>query len=379
VASPPAFRAKTGMSAMPTEANGSMLSWVHFGDLHITGEDEQNYRDFLALIEDVNTHLAGRIDFAVLPGDNADDGSEEQFRLVRRATDRLRIPLHILPGDHDRKPGNLDAFYKILDAEQLPKAVMLPGHRCLFLDIVSTGTGGPDFRLGAHQLGWLERQLFAAAQDEQRSIVFMHAYPADLREEEEVRTLFARYQVTAVDMGHTHYNEIANDGRTVYATTRSTGQVEEGPVGFSIAAVDCGVVSWRFKPLDAPWPLVLITSPADRAGHQSRSRRPRRARSFGISRTSLEQPRPMLPRRWPMDFNVEGAAQRCMARRMRRPARSIQPDRARRGCAGRHRNGYDRSSCGALHADAATRKWQRRRCNRRLDGEGHFRHAAWSQ
>jgi Icc protein len=253
------------MSAMPTEANGSMLSWVHFGDLHITGEDEQNYRDFLALIEDVNTHLAGHIDFAVLPGDNADDGSEEQFRLVRRATDRLRIPLHILPGDHDRKPGNLDAFYKILDAEQLPKAVMLPGHRCLFLDIVSTGTGGPDFRLGARQLGWLERQLFAAAQDEQRSIVFMHAYPADLREDAEaVRTLFARYQVTAVDMGHTHYNEIANDGRTIYVTTRSTGQIEEGPVGFSIAAVDRGVVSWRFKPLDAPWPLVLITSPSDR-------------------------------------------------------------------------------------------------------------------
>jgi Icc protein len=252
VASPRAFRAKTGISAMPTEANGSMLSWVHFGDLHITGEDEQNYRDFLALIEDVNTHLAGHIDFAVLPGDNADDGSEEQFRLVRRGTDRLRIPLHILPGDHDRKPGNLDAFYKILDAEQLPKAVMLPGHRCLFLDIVSTGTGGPDFRLGARQLGWLERQLFAAAQDEQRSIVFMHAYPADLREDAEaVRTLFARYQVTAVDMGHTHYNEIANDGRTIYATTRSTGQIEEGPVGFSIAAVDRGVVSWRFKPLDA--------------------------------------------------------------------------------------------------------------------------------
>jgi Icc protein len=142
---------------------------------------------------------------------------------------------------------------------------MLPGHRCLFLDIVSTGTGCSDFRLGAHQLGWLERQLFAAAQDEQRSIVFMHAYPADLREDaEEMRMLFARYQVTAVDMGHTHYNEIANDGRTIYATTRSTGQIEEGPVGFSIAAVDRGVVSWRFKPLDAPWPLVLVTSLADR-------------------------------------------------------------------------------------------------------------------
>jgi Icc protein len=28
-------------------------------------------------------------------------------------------------------------------------------------------------------------------------------------------------------------------------------------------ALNQGVVSWRFKPLDAPWPFVLITSPAD--------------------------------------------------------------------------------------------------------------------
>jgi Icc protein len=65
-------------------------------------------------------------------------------------------------------------------------------------------------------------------------------------------------------MGHTHYNELANDGHTIYAATRSTGQIEEGPVGFSVAAIDRGVVSWRFRPLDAGWPFVLITSPADR-------------------------------------------------------------------------------------------------------------------
>jgi len=63
-------------------------------------------------------------------------------------------------------------------------------------------------------------------------------------------------------MGHTHYNEIANSGRTLYTATRSTGQIEEGPVGFSITNLDHGVVSWRFKPL-GEWPLVMITSPTD--------------------------------------------------------------------------------------------------------------------
>src|SRR5258707_15224178 len=93
----------------------------------------------------------------------------------------------------------------------------------------------------------------------------MPAYSADMRESaEQMRNLYTRHWVAAVDMGHTHYNELANDGRTIYAATRSTGQIEEGPVGFSVMAVDRGVVSWRFKPLDTAWPFVLITSPADR-------------------------------------------------------------------------------------------------------------------
>jgi 3',5'-cyclic-AMP phosphodiesterase len=76
----------------------SVVSWVHFGDLHLTRDGEQNHRDFLALIDAANRHLAGRVNFAVLPGDNADDGTEAQFQLVRAAIGRLGIPLHILPG-----------------------------------------------------------------------------------------------------------------------------------------------------------------------------------------------------------------------------------------------------------------------------------------
>jgi Icc protein len=64
-------------------------------------------------------------------------------------------------------------------------------------------------------------------------------------------------------MGHTHYNELANDGRTVFMATRSTGQMEEGHVGYSVAAIDAGVVSWRFAPLHENGPLVLVTCPSD--------------------------------------------------------------------------------------------------------------------
>jgi len=95
-------------------------------------------------------------------------------------------------------------------------------------------------------------------------VVFMHAYPSEHKEEaRELLDLFRKSGVSLVEMGHTHYNELANDGQIIYAATRSTGQIEEGPVGFSVTTLDGGVVSWKFKP-KGEWPLVIITSPADR-------------------------------------------------------------------------------------------------------------------
>jgi 3',5'-cyclic-AMP phosphodiesterase len=70
------------------------------------------------------------------------------------------------------------------------------------------------------------------------------------------------FDVRLIDMGHTHYNEIANDGQTLYSATRSTGQIEEGPVGYSVTNIDGDVVSWRFVEL-GKLPVVMITSPSD--------------------------------------------------------------------------------------------------------------------
>jgi hypothetical protein len=116
----------------------------------------------------------------------------------------------------------LRAFDDVLQAEWLPKAMTVHGHRCLFLDEVSAGTGGPDFRLDKAQLDWAERELDAAEAAGQGAAIFMHTYPADLRDGAlRLGRLLDRPQVMCVDMGHTHYNELANDGRTIVMATRS--------------------------------------------------------------------------------------------------------------------------------------------------------------
>ena len=240
------------------------MRFLHVGDLHITERGLQNHLDLRRIVDEVNAGIGDGVDFVILPGDNADDGTPAQFRIVRDELSRLDLPWHVIPGDHDFKQKTLDHFYRSLDARQVPYAETVQGCLCLFLDVVSAGTGGPDFKLGDVQLTWLRAQLAAATKARQTIVVFMHVYPADLRDNaEEVVALLDGSPVVLVDMGHTHYNELANDGRTVYAAVRSTGQIEEGDVGFALAAVDDGAVSWRFKPLDSSWPFVLITSPAD--------------------------------------------------------------------------------------------------------------------
>jgi 3',5'-cyclic AMP phosphodiesterase CpdA len=84
----------------------------------------------LEIVDVINTNLAGHVDFCVLPGDNADDGTDDQYRLVRELLTHLTVPVHILPGDHDRKQGSLRAFYDVLGAVlDIAKRLSMPVSR----------------------------------------------------------------------------------------------------------------------------------------------------------------------------------------------------------------------------------------------------------
>jgi 3',5'-cyclic-AMP phosphodiesterase len=138
----------------------------------------------------------------------------------------------------------------------------LDGYHFAFLNALGIGKHGC-FGLGREQIAWLSADLHETARRNRPSVLFLHCYPSELLDSDPALSEMIRnHDVLMVEMGHTHYNEIANDGRVIYAATRSTGQIEEGPVGFSVSVLDHDVVSWKFKPL-GEWPCVMITSPAD--------------------------------------------------------------------------------------------------------------------
>lgn len=242
------------------------LKYAHIGDLHITKPGEQNYSDFLAIVSQIERECSNQLDFVFLPGDNADNGLPGQYKMVETALKMLSIPIYIIPGDHDMEQGSLENYNSMKFTHRLPEAITINGYRCIFLDVSGRGKGGPDFRLGDEQFTWLEAELAVSRANKTDIVLFMHTYPADLkdnREFEKLTRLIAENHVVLVNMGHTHYNELANDGQTVYAATRSTGQIEEGPVGYTLVSINDGKVSWRFKHLQDPFPYVLITSPVD--------------------------------------------------------------------------------------------------------------------
>ncbi|WP_294322245.1 metallophosphoesterase [uncultured Sphingomonas sp.] len=244
-----------------------VLSWVHVGDLHMDEANGWESRDRLAaIIAEINAHIGDAADFVYLPGDNANHATVGQYRVITDTLAPLRLPYRVIPGDHDYELGDLANYDGAFPAANRPEAEVIGGHRCIFLDIVSAGAGGPDFRLTMHHRNRLLAELARAEAEGQVPVVFMHAYPGDLAADgEDIARILADARVAFVDTGHTHYNELLNDGRVIYGATRSTGEIEEGDgrPGFSIVTLHGRVPSWRFKETGGVWPFVQIVAPAD--------------------------------------------------------------------------------------------------------------------
>jgi len=240
--------------ARSTQAQSSsdqVVSWVHIGDLHMVDTTLSNYSDLKTIVNDINSYMKDGINFAYLPGDNANDGATSEYQLVHSVIQNLQVPLKAIPGDHDNK-GNIADFEQYIYPKN-PDAFDIGNYHFVLLD---------SFKLPA-QLSFFKSSLDAARAAGKQSVIMFHQFDVN-QLGSDIQSVIQNDNVILVDTGHTHSNVLANDGHTVYSATRSTGQATEGPVGFSLNSLDHGVVSWKFQPL-GQWPFVAITSPADQA------------------------------------------------------------------------------------------------------------------
>ena len=151
-------------------------------DPHIKAEGRLAYKkidtaaNLSACVDHLN-HLVETPDLILLTGDLTDFGRPQEYELVRQLLAPLRMPLFVIPGNHDHRGNLLNAFnnhdYLPKDSEFLHYVIDDYPLRMIGLD--TTIPGKPGGELCKQRLTWLEQQL--RQQPDKPTLLFMHHPP----------------------------------------------------------------------------------------------------------------------------------------------------------------------------------------------------------
>jgi Icc protein len=238
------------------------IVFVWPGDLHLDRPDGENLRVAHWMAREVSQLV--QPDFVQFAGDNVQHARPAEFDLFDQIHSQLTCPWYALVGDHDahHDPGVNE--YRVRVGEPTG-ATSLRGFRFIRLNTMEFRPLG----LTADQVLWLEYQVRLAATHDERIVLFQHHYPFQIMEEfdgpgiAELRRIIATYPITALFAGHTHYGQIANDGRNLYVATRSIGEPEGGSAGYAIVYLHGEDFALTYRTHEQSGPIALITSPRD--------------------------------------------------------------------------------------------------------------------
>ena len=233
---------------------------AQISDPHIGGEwGGPDPVSGLRTVLDAVLAMPDRPDVLLVTGDLVDNGTDEEYTLVHALLSAASLPVHVLPGNHDRREG-LRARFALPGAGPAP--VQYPAElgplRLVALDTTIPGRAAGE--LDSDRLAWLDAELSRAPQSP--TLLAMHHPPAStgLAPWEEIglaasaRTalaaVLARHpQVRRIVAGHIHQPLVATlAGRPVLAIpstyvqasvdfTAPEIQLGPGPRGFAIHAL----------------------------------------------------------------------------------------------------------------------------------------------
>lgn len=244
---------------MTVETSHRPVVFAWPGDLHLEGPDRENARVAQWMTGEVN---AVAPDFVQFAGDNVQHARDSEWAQFAEIHGQLRAPFHALVGDHD---AHHDAGCHAFRTHVGPTygAFSLNGFRFIRLNLMESHPLG----ISTEQAFWFRYEVDAAIARGERVVVFQHHYPFKVCETfdgpgiAQWREIIQTRPVAAVFCGHTHYGQIANDGRNVYVATRSIGDPEGGPPGFAVVYLHGEDLAMTMRVKDAQGPLVLITHP----------------------------------------------------------------------------------------------------------------------
>jgi outer membrane protein assembly factor BamB/predicted phosphodiesterase len=183
-------------------ASSSEFKFAWLSDTHVgstTGEE-----DLRAAVRDINS-MTG-LSFVVISGDITEYGSREQFELAKELLDGLKIPCHLVPGNHDCKWSESGAtdFARFWKQDRF----MFEEGGFRFIGLHQ----GPVMRMGdghwaPQDVRWLEQTL-KQLPDQSQPLVFVTHYPLDngIDNWYAVLDLLKQYNLQVILCGHGHAN-----------------------------------------------------------------------------------------------------------------------------------------------------------------------------
>ncbi len=155
---------------------------AQISDLHIKTRGALTYRvvDTARHLRECIAHINGlkqQPDIIVATGDLTDFGKPEEYELLRELLGEFKLPLYMIPGNHDER-GNLRAAfpghaYLHQSADFIEYVIDDHPLRIVALDTVIPGASGGSLQQAS--LGWLDTQL--RARPDAPTVVLMHHPP----------------------------------------------------------------------------------------------------------------------------------------------------------------------------------------------------------
>lgn len=187
------------------------LSDVHIGASWAPGDPLARFRSSVAAIR----RHPSPPDAVVVSGDLADHGAPDEYALIKEELASLRVPVHVIPGNHDDRRG-LRSCFRLPGEDEAPVYYTADAGpmRLVLLDSTIPGEDGGD--LGPEQFAWLRATLAAAP--ERPTLLVMHHPPlltgvggwdrtglAEAARLELERLVAQHSQVHAILAGHHHW------------------------------------------------------------------------------------------------------------------------------------------------------------------------------
>ena len=212
------------------------VRFAYLADLHIS-DVATNVEDYEISVKDINT--LKDIDFVILAGDITEFGSDEEILLAKSITDRLKVPVFVLSGNHDSKwsESGCNTFAKVFGYEYF--SFDMGG-----IQFIGTNSG-PNMRMAPalvprEAMVWLDSVTRALPRD--KPVVFINHYPLDdaMLNYADVIDMLKRVNIQASLCGHGHSNRELNFSGIRGVMGRSNlraGKVAAGHAGYNIVTI----------------------------------------------------------------------------------------------------------------------------------------------